>query len=80
MSALHRGYRTFALHHEKSLVPAFFKVSIDHLFVYNLEFGKMKYCFGKSLEFWIQKSVRTLLNAILCLQQMSNLIAIAMYR
>ena len=33
-----------------------------------------KYCFGKSLEVWIQKSVRTLLNAILCLQQMSNLI------
>ena len=35
---------------EKSLVPAFFKVSIsDHLFV-NLESGKRKYCFGKSLE------------------------------
>ena len=33
-----------------------------------------KYCFGKSLEVWIQKTVRTLLNAILCLQQMSNLI------
>ena len=33
-----------------------------------------KYCFGQSLEFWIQKPVRTLLNAILCLQQMSNLI------
>ena len=50
MSAFHRGYRTFAVHHEKSLVPAFFKVSIsDHLFV-NLESGKIKYCFGKSLE------------------------------
>ena len=36
MSALHRGYRTFAVHHEKSLVPAFFKVSIYHLFVYTL--------------------------------------------
>ena len=33
-----------------------------------------KYCFGKSLEVWIQKTVRTLLNAILCLQLMSNLI------
>jgi len=49
MSAFHRGYRTFAVHHEKSLVPAFFKVSIsDHLFV-NLKSGKIKYCFGKSL-------------------------------
>ena len=47
MSALHRGYRTFAVRHEKSLVPAFFKVSIDHLFVF-LE--KKVYCFRKSLE------------------------------
>ena len=43
MSALHRVYCTFAVHHEKSLVPAFFKISIDHLFV-NLESGKIKYC------------------------------------
>ena len=46
MSALHRGYRTFAVHHQKSLIPVF---SIDHIFV-NLESGKMKYCFGKRLE------------------------------
>ena len=25
MSALHRGYRMFAVHHEKRLVPAFFE-------------------------------------------------------
>ena len=41
----------------------FFKVSIDHLFG-NLESRKRNYCYGKksgkSLEFWIQKSVRTL--------------------
>ena len=49
MSALHRGYRTFAVRHEKSLVPAFFKVSIDHLFVF-LVSGKKVYCFRKSLE------------------------------
>ena len=55
----------FAVHHEKSLLPVFFRVFIDHLFV-NLEpeSGKTKYyCFGKSLgslKFWIQKSVRTL--------------------
>ena len=49
-SAFHRGYRTFTVDPEKSLVPAFFKVSIsDHLFV-NLESGKIKYCIGKSLE------------------------------
>ena len=48
--------------HEKSLVPGFFKVSVDHLSG-NLESGKVNYCLGKkagkSLEFWIQKSVRT---------------------
>ena len=49
MSALHRGYRTFAVHHEKSSVPAIFNVPIDHLFA-NLESGKIKYCFGKILE------------------------------
>ena len=31
MSALHRGYCTFAVHHEKCFNPPFFKVSIDHL-------------------------------------------------
>ena len=49
-----------AEHHEKSVVPAFLKVSIDHLFD-NLESGKKNYCFGKrsgkSLECWIIKSV-----------------------
>ena len=34
---------------KKSLVPAFFKVSINHLFD-NLESGKRNYSFGKSLE------------------------------
>ena len=53
-----------AEHHEKSVVPAFLKVSIDHLFD-NLESGKKKnYCFGKksgkSLGFWIETSVQTL--------------------
>ena len=49
---LHRGYCTCAGHHEQSLVSALFKVSVGHLF-YDVEYGK-------SLEFWIQKSVRTL--------------------
>ena len=44
----------------KALFLRFCKVSIDHLFD-NLESGKKIYCFGKSLEFWIQKSVRTLI-------------------
>ena len=48
----------FAAHYEKSFDPAFFKVSIDHLFD-NREPGK-KLLSGKSLEFWIQRSVRTL--------------------
>ena len=34
---------------KKSFVPAFFKVSINHLF-HNLESGKRNYSFGKSLE------------------------------
>ena len=46
-----------------SFVPAFFKVCINHLFD-NLECGKRIIVLGKksrkSLEFWIQKSVRTL--------------------
>ena len=63
MSALHHVYCTFAVHHEKSLVLAFFKVSIDYLFG-NLESEKInKLLFweksGKSLEFWIQKFVPT---------------------
>ena len=41
--------RTFAVYHEKSFVPTFLKVYIDHLFD-NLESGKRNYCFGKSLE------------------------------
>ena len=49
---LHRGYCTCAVHYEQSLVSALSKVSVGHLF-YDLEYGK-------SLEFWIQKSVRTL--------------------
>ena len=59
----------FAVHCEKNFVPAFFKkkwkVCLDHLFD-NLESGKINYCFGKkcgkSLELWIQKSVRTMCN------------------
>ena len=61
----------FAAHYEKSFVPAFStcKVSIDHLF-YNRESGK-KLLSGKSLEFWIQRSVRTLWLLILknCLKE-----------
>ena len=34
---------------KKSFVPAFFKVSVNHLFD-NLESGKRNYSFGKSLE------------------------------
>ena len=48
MSALHRVYRTFAEHHEKSLVPAFFKVSINHLLL-TLCLENKVYCFAKSL-------------------------------
>ena len=50
----------FAGYHWQSFVPAlFFKVSIAHLFD-KCESRKRIYCFGKSLEFWIQKSVQTL--------------------
>ena len=50
---------------EKSFVQAvFLKVCFDHLFD-NLESGKRNYCFGKkcenSPEFWIQKSLGTLM-------------------
>ena len=45
------------------LLPFFFKVSINHIFD-NLESGKRNYCLEKkhekSLEFWIQESVRAL--------------------
>ena len=52
--------RLFAAHHEKSFVSAFFKVS------YLITLGLEKEIIvlikaGKSLEFWILKSVRTLL-------------------
>ena len=43
------GYRTFAVHHEESLVPMFFKFSIDHL-LDNIKSGKNSYCFRKNLE------------------------------
>ena len=39
----------FAAHHGKNFVPAFFKVSIDHLFN-KLESGKRNYCFVKKME------------------------------
>ena len=52
--------RLFATHHENSFAPA---LSIDHLFG-NLVSENRNFCFGiksgKSLEFWIPKSVRTL--------------------
>ena len=55
-----------AAHHEKALFLSFFKVIIDHLFD-NLSLEKeiIVYYFngkksGKSLEFWIQKSVQML--------------------
>ena len=44
MSALHCGYCTFA----ESVVPAFVKVSIDHLFD-NRKSVRINHCFGKSL-------------------------------
>ena len=50
--------RMLAAHHERSFVPALFKVSFEHL-LDNLASEKRYYCFGtksgKSLEFWIQK-------------------------
>ena len=67
MTALPRGYCTFVVHHEKRLVPSFFKVSLDRLFD-NLESAKIVFCFGKksgkSLEIWLQKFVRTLQSRI----------------
>ena len=54
--------RTFAAHHKESYVPRSFKVAIDQLFD-NLESGKknLSIVLEKSLEFWNQRSVRTLL-------------------
>ena len=49
MTALLRGYTTFVVNHEKTLVPAFFKVSVDHLFD-NLESVKKIIVLEKSLE------------------------------
>ena len=43
------GYRIFAVLHEESLVPVFFKFSIDHS-LDNIESGKNSYCFRKNLE------------------------------
>ena len=71
MSALHVCYRTFPIHHEKTLVPAFFKVSIDHLFG-NLESGKIKYCFGKSLEKVLNFECKNLYMCEPCLQNVEN--------
>ena len=38
---------SFAAHHEKRFVLAFFKVSVDHDLFDNLESGKRSSCFGK---------------------------------
>ena len=46
ISTLCHGYCIVAVHHEKGLVPAFFKVSVYHLFG-NLEFEEINYCLGK---------------------------------
>ena len=40
MSTLHPGYRTFAVHHEKSLFPVFFKVSILNTYLLTLHLEK----------------------------------------
>ena len=44
---------TLAVHHEKSLVPEFFKVPVNHLFanVHCNDSGKINYCCGKKLNF-----------------------------
>ena len=43
------GYRIFAVLHEESLVPVFFKFSIDHS-LDNIESAKNSYWFRKNLE------------------------------
>ena len=40
LSTLHLGYRTFAVHHEKSLFPVFFKVSILNTYLLTLHLEK----------------------------------------
>ena len=40
MSTLHLGYHTFAVHHEKSLFPVFFKVSILNTYLLTLHLEK----------------------------------------
>ena len=45
-SNLIQSRRAFAVHREKSFVPAFVKICIDYLFD-NLESGKRNNCFGK---------------------------------
>ena len=56
--------RTFAVHREKSVVSVFLGSVLITYLPDNLESEKRNYCFGKntgkSLEFWIEKSVRTL--------------------
>ena len=58
----------FAAHDEKSFVPAFVR-SLLITYFDNLELGKRNYCFekrsGKSREFWVQKTVRTLVIVLL---------------
>ena len=63
---------TFAACHEKSIVPVYFKVSVDQLFD-NLESRKRTCCFrktsGKSPKFWIQKIICTnLASLVACVQ------------
>ena len=41
---------TFAMCHQKSFVPAFCKVSIDHLQLYLIMSGDLNDCFGNHLE------------------------------
>ena len=60
---LFKCYSIFSVCLQRTMKKAaFFKVSIDHLFK-NPESRKRNCCFekksGKSVEFWIQKSVRT---------------------
>ena len=49
MSALHRGYRTFAVHHEKAWFLRFSR-SLLNTYLFSLCLEKKVYCFRKSLE------------------------------
>ena len=63
MSALHCGYRTFAVHHEKVWFLRFSRsLLITYLFSLCLEkkYIVLEKVWKKNREFWIQKSVRTL--------------------